>query len=122
MNKNSMLDKKSRYVIGGTSEKEQLGIGWWERKEFRPSPDDQLIVITGRHVGRIDLIATDFLGDSKYWWIIAQYNAIIDPFDEIQEGKYLRIPSQSTINLLIGKLGGSPSQRELKTNLIQPIL
>jgi hypothetical protein len=117
-----MLDKKSRYVIGGTSEKEQLGIGWWERKEFRPSPDDQLIVITGRHVGRIDLIATDFLGDSKYWWIIAQYNAIIDPFDEIQEGKYLRIPSQSTINLLIGKLGGSPSQRELKTNLIQPIL
>ena len=122
MIKNSLLDKKSRYVIGGTTEKEGSWIGWWERREFQPSDEDTLIAVTGQHVGRIDLLAYDFLGDTRLWWIIAQYNALIDPFAELVEGKYIRIPPQTMISLLTGKVGGVPSQRELKTNLIQPIV
>jgi hypothetical protein len=122
MNKNSMLVKTSRYVMGGVSEREEDRLGWWERKIFEKDPNDKFIVVTGRHVHRIDLLAHDFLGDSKLWWIIAQYNSLIDPYEEMQEGKYLRIPPQSVISLLNGKIGGTASQRELNMNTIYPIV
>ena len=108
--------------MGGTSEREENRIGWWERKEFQQNTNDTLIVLTGRHVGRPDLIAYDFLGDSKLWWLIAQYNGIIDPYEEFVEGKYLRIPPQSMLSLLNGKVGGVESQREITTIFIQPIV
>jgi hypothetical protein len=122
MNKNSMLVKTSRYVIGGVSEREENRLGWWERKIFEKDPNDKFIAVSGRHVHRIDLLAHDFLGDSKLWWIIAQYNSLIDPYEEMQEGKYLRIPPQSVISLLNGKIGGTASQRELNMNTIYPIV
>lgn len=122
MEQNSLQVKKSRYVIGGASEKEDLGIGWWERKDFTHTENDTFIVITGKHVGRPDLIAYDFLGDTRLWWLIAQYNHIIDPYDEFQEGKYIRIPPMNMVNSLTGKVGGIQSQREIATSFIQPIV
>lgn len=123
MNTNSLTDKNSRYVCGGVTEREEIGLGWWERKKFNFSADDTPIVITGRHINRIDLIAHDFLGNSKLWWVIAQYNSIIDPHSEIVEGKYLRIPSSSAVQLMMTpKTGGISSQREITSNFITPIV
>ena len=109
-------------MSGGTSENEELGIGWWERKDITQLELDKVVQVTGRHVNRIDLIAYDFLGDSKLWWVIAMYNIILDPHSEIYEGKYIRIPSSSAVQLLLsGKPGGVNSQREVKTS-ITPII
>lgn len=119
---NSLNLKNSRYVIGGVTEREENRLGWWERRIFDHTDADTFIVLTGRHVGRPDLIAYDFLGDSKLWWLVAQYNNIIDPFEEFQEGKYLRLPPKTMLNLLTGKIGGVQSQREITTNFIQPIV
>lgn len=115
-------NKTSRYVSGGTTENEELGIGWWERKDITQLELDKVVQVTGRHVNRIDLIAYDFLGDSKLWWVIAMYNIILDPHSEIYEGKYIRIPSTSAVQLLLsGKPGGVNSQREVKPS-ITPII
>jgi hypothetical protein len=123
MNTNSLLDKNSRYACGGTTEREDIGLGWWERKQYRFSETDTMITVTGKHVHRIDLLAYDFLGNSKLWWVIAQYNSIIDPHSEIVEGKYLRIPSTAAIQLMIApKTGGIASQREITTAFITPII
>lgn len=41
---------------------------------------------------RIDLIALEFYGASKFWWVIAYINKLSDPLD-IPKGQILIIPS-----------------------------
>ncbi len=33
------------------------------------------------------------LGDEKRWWVIAEFNQIVDPFDEIAVGRSMVLPS-----------------------------
>ena len=85
-------NKTSRYVSGGTSENEELGIGWWERKDITQLELDKVVQVTGRHVNRIDLIAYDFLGDSKLWWVIAMVNDVDGDSLIVPTGTELYIP------------------------------
>lgn len=111
---NSTLVRNSRYVSGGVSEVGVNTIEWWERTAFTTSPDDTAYVVEKRFVGRLDLITTMFLGEPRYWWLVAQYNAILDPYDEITEGRVLYIPTLDRVKLLMtGKTGGVPSTREV---------
>lgn len=48
----------------------------------------------------LPLLAERFLEDARRWWIIAEYNSIIDPFASIY-GMVLRIPSLSTLYLIL---------------------
>lgn len=52
--------------------------------------DDYIITVLG---DRLDLIASDFYGDTSLWWIIASANSL--PGDSIypEPGTQLRIPS-----------------------------
>jgi len=55
-----------------------------------PSNDDYYIIV--REQDRLDLIATDFYGDSTLWWVIAMANDL--PGDSLfpTPGFQLRIP------------------------------
>ena len=56
---------------------------------YKPSINDRVHeVIEG---DRLDTIAYKFLGDSKLWYIIADTNDIINPF-ELEIGQVLIIP------------------------------
>lgn len=57
------------------------------------SEDDVFHTVTKPEEGRIDVISLIAYNNSRYWWIIALANNIIDPFNEIKEGVVLRIPS-----------------------------
>jgi hypothetical protein len=121
--KSVVNDKNSRYVAGGVTEKGGIGIEWWEREEFSLAEDDLLVEVDHSIEYRLDLIAHIYLGNSKLWWLIAQYNAILDPYGEVTVGKIVRIPSLTRLqNLLSGSLGGVKSQREYFKNQIRPIL
>jgi nucleoid-associated protein YgaU len=48
---------------------------------------------------RLDLLAYTFYKNSKYWWVIADANAIKNPLD-LQTGLYIRIPDLSTFQAL----------------------
>jgi hypothetical protein len=123
MTTNSTLDKNSRYVSGGRTEVNSTALEWWERAVFPLDPSDELFTVDKRSEGRLDLIAHAFLGNSHLWWVIAQYNAILDPQAEISVGRVLRIPQQSRIqNILTGKLGGYASTREVPLSNITPIV
>lgn len=122
MTTNSTLDKKSRYVGGGVTENEPNGLGWWERRQWEFSQDDELIVVSQKYEHRIDLLASDYLNDSHLWWVIAQYNAILDPYAEIVQGTYLRIPPASKVqDMISGRTGGVTSQRQEHPSQIKPI-
>lgn len=43
----------------------------------------------------IQSIAFQYFGDSGYWVIIADYNAIYNPFIELEEGLELLIPTNN---------------------------
>jgi len=117
--RNSVLNSKTRYVSGGTSEMGQNSIEWWERNNFSAAPDDIVYMVEQKFSGRLDLIAALFLGDPHYWWVLAQYNNILDPFSEIVAGARIAIPSSSRLEVILsGKTGGIPSTREIPTTIL----
>ena len=121
--KNSTLVQNSRYVVGGQTEVSSTHLEWWERAVFTLDESDFKLVIDRSFEGRLDLIASTYLGDSHLWWFIAQYNAILDPYAEIVEGRVLRIPTQDRVKtMLAGRQGGYASTREVPLTNIVPIV
>ena len=46
----------------------------------------------------LDSIALDNYSNSTYFWVIADFNKIRDPFKKLEVGSKLKIPTLSTIN------------------------
>lgn len=120
---NSVKLKTSRYVHGGNTEISDNVLEWWERRNFGASPTDLRYVVENKYEGRLDLIAYAFYGDPKLWWIIGQFNNILDPITEIVPGAVLIIPIKDRVisEFLNKKMGGFKSQREIET-VISPVI
>ncbi|WP_407308203.1 hypothetical protein [Acinetobacter sp.] len=117
--KNSVLRRKSRYVSGGITEVSTGRLEWWERSVFQSGPGDLLYTVEKRFEGRLDLVAAMFLGEPRLWWVIAQYNSILDPYSEIVEGATITIPTVEKVNALLdGRTGGIPSAREVPISIL----
>lgn len=117
--KNSVFRRKSRYVSGGVTEVGVNRLEWWERNVYTSDTNDKLYTIDKRTAGRLDLIAAMFLGDPRHWWILAQYNKILDPFAEIVEGARIYIPSPERVDAMLdGRTGGVPSAREVPVSIL----
>jgi len=119
---NSIKLKNSRYVQGGNTEIENR-LEWWERRIFNTSPTDLRYVVENKYEGRLDLLAYAFYGDPKLWWLIGQYNNILDPITEIIPGTVLIIPIKDRVmlDMLNKKIGGYESQRTHQT-VISPVI
>lgn len=123
MEKNSTLVQNSRYVVGGETEVNQTALEWWERTVFTLDDSDTTYTVEAKAVGRLDLIAQAYLGDSSLWWLLAQYNMILDPYSEITVGRVLRIPSTARVKTMLkGQMGGYESKREVPLNNVTPIV
>jgi len=114
--KNSTYNlKNGRYVLGGTTEMSTFGLEWWSRAKISSHPSDIVYVVEKKYEGKPQLLGYVWYGDEGLWWVIAQYNGIIDPIEEIVEGKVLLIPLKDRMQreLFLGKAtGGAPSKRE----------
>lgn len=60
------------------------------------SNEDMSYVVDVETTNRLDLISQIVYTTPKYWWVIAQANYIIDPFD-VPYGTVLRIPVLSSL-------------------------
>ena len=117
--KNSLFRRTSRYVSGGVTEASDNKLEWWERTEFASDVSDSVYTVDQRTAGRIDIIAAMFLGEPRHWWVIAQYNKILDPFAEIVPGAKIYIPSPERVDaMLSGRTGGVPSAREVPVSIL----
>jgi hypothetical protein len=111
-NKNSLLLNTSRYVQGGVSETQNVRIEWWERSVFAKDPSDRVYVVEPIYEGRLDNISNAFYGDPRYWWVLAQFNNILDPASEVVAGRALLIPTKDRLSLMLtGRQGGVASTR-----------
>lgn len=117
--KNSVLVKSSRYVSGGTTEVNTNALEWWERNTISLFKDDQTYVIEKKFEGRLDQITALFLGEPRYWWVVAMYNNILDPNAECVEGAILYIPTIDRVKAILnGKTGGIVSLREVPISIL----
>lgn len=115
--------RNSRYVNGGVTEVSPGRVEWWERRIFPQDVMDDVYTVEPVYVGRLDLIANAFYDEPRYWWIIAQYNNILDPIAEIVIGKELFIPKKARLqtDFLNGKTGGIATTRVLKPS-VKPVI
>lgn len=86
-----MITRNSRYancVLFRDGSEEFFG---FRNAVDRPErPDDRFHkVVPG---DRIDLLAHRYFGDTKFWWVICDYNDIAFPLS-LEEGQVLRMPS-----------------------------
>ena len=115
-NVNSIYEKNSRYVHGGTTEVSSTFLEYWNRRKIPVSDTDTTYTIEELYEGRPDLLAAVMYGDSRLWWVILQYNAILDPITEFVQGRELVLPTKDRMfdEILIGKIGGIGSKRKHK--------
>ena len=119
---NSLFNKYSRYVGGGVTESADGFVEWWERTIFEEDPSDISYVVENFYEGRLDMIASLFYNEPRWWWLIAQYNNILNPAEEITAGRILRIPAKSRLPLMLGvRQGGIPSKKQ-PVQTISPII
>jgi len=119
---NSVHTKTSRYVQGALTEVGPTGLEWWARFTFPTDISDIVYTVNETTVGRLDKIANYFLNDPQLWWLIAQYNNILDPYSEIELGRVLYIPSTDRVQLMMTqKTGGIPTQRG-NESILPPVI
>ena len=113
--KNSLYNSKNgRYVLGGISETSSFAIEMWDATTLQPDSSDIIYYVEKKYEGYPHLLGYIFYGDIGLWWVICQYNGIIDPMEEIIEGKSLLIPTLDRINTLFSRsynISGIPSTR-----------
>lgn len=64
----------------------------WFQKIIDKSNEDQYFTVSVAEEGRLDIISNKYYSTSRFWWVIALANNIIDPFD-IPVDTVLRIPA-----------------------------
>lgn len=116
--KNSVFNTKNgRYVLGGFTEVSTQMLEWWSKSQVIGDPTDIVYFMERKYEGRPDMVGYVFYGDPGLWWIVAQYNNILDPFTELVEGKILIIPTLSRIKQAYTQnahVGGKPTTRKKK--------
>lgn len=120
---NSVFTKHSRYTHGGTTELDGKFLEWWDRKKFTKDTSDLFYVLEKTYEGRPDKLASVFYGDSSVWWLILQFNNILDVNEEFVAGVELRMPTKERLlqDMLTGKSGGVPSTK-IQPTIIGPIV
>lgn len=76
---------------------------------------EKLYRVSDRDRANLPGIAHRIYGDVGYWWIIALYNGIIDPINEIVPPLTLLLPSQASINTFLSRTNRSNSEKNLVT-------
>ena len=58
-------------------------------------------VVTPKQEYRPDLIAYEYLGNQKLWWIITAVNDIYHPFKDLYAGRKIKIPDSNLLFSLL---------------------
>jgi len=114
INNSAYNTKNGRYTLGGTTEVSSFALEMWDVNILPSDPSDIVYFVEKKYEEKPHLLGYVFYGDTGLWWVICLYNGIIDPINEIVEGKLLLIPTIDRIKAQIlsnNSTGGIPSTR-----------
>ena len=121
-NTNSLYNKYSRFVGGGSAETANGFIEWWESYIFEKDSTDRTYAVENAYENDLYTISSIFYDDFRWWWLIALYNNIIDPLTEVTAGRILLLPTKERAQLMVsGTTGGTESTRK-QVSTITPII
>ena len=114
--RNSTYNKKNgRYTRGGRTETNGAFVEWWDKRDVAKDPSDIIYIMEAKYEGRPEMLGYVFYGDTGLWWVICQYNGILDPMNELKEGVALLIPTKTKVSTYFKTdstaIGGVPSTR-----------
>jgi hypothetical protein len=66
-------------------------------KDIPRDPTDYIYTIEKIYEKKPQLLANALYGDTRLWWVILQYNSILDPITEFVEGVVLYIPQKERV-------------------------
>lgn len=84
-------------ITNGGSVVTENGKSFWKRREFLRHTDDTVFVITPKYHQNPDLLAYELYGNSKYEWLILQYNNITNPWKEFITGKSIQLMQKARV-------------------------
>jgi hypothetical protein len=91
----------------------------WNSIRIGADPSDRLYQVGTGEEGRLDIIAWNVYGNENYWWILAQANDVMVPFEEPYAGDRIRVPSISRILNVLGQVAaGTESQKYNQYGLV----
>lgn len=96
----SELDNTSRYNWSVEYIDSKNGDFFGTRQPLNLREDASDLFYTVSDCDRIDLIAYKYYGDVRLWWVIAEFNNIINPL-ELYAGTVLRIPTYDRIQMQV---------------------
>ena len=73
----------------------------WFPQEIATEDLGQAITVQLDEAGRLDTIADRYLGDWKFWWVIAHVNGIRDVVNDVVAGMELRMPADNVIKTMM---------------------
>lgn len=87
--------RNSRYANGlvATNRSNQPFLVLRRPLNLEPSEDDTIVVITQEYTKRPELLSSKAYGTPDYWWVIYEFNGIMDPLFDLKIDQVLRIPS-----------------------------
>ena len=107
---NSVENRNSRMVQGGTTDVYNKRLGWWEKRTLNKQDDDLFINVRENEAHRPDLISNRIYGKPIYAWLVLQYNNIVDPEVDLLVGTTLRLPTRARLilDIITKPEGGQP--------------
>ena len=60
-------------------------------------------MIDSSDVGRLDRLAYEFWGDPTLWWLLAWFNNIKNPLEDMSAGQIIKVPELSEVNAKVAE-------------------
>ena len=110
----STSNKMSRYVWGGSTQKSQTHLHWWDRRILPKDNSDSFYAIEKIYErANYWKLAFALYSNPELGMFILQYNNILDPMTEFTEGTIIRVPTQARVMAFINsaKTGGVQKEK-----------
>jgi hypothetical protein len=60
-------------------------------------PSINTVTVNSGFEANLPALAEKYMGDQNMWWILLQYNGLIDPIHDIRIGQVLKIPDRTSL-------------------------
>lgn len=73
------------------------------------------VIVKQNEVHRPDLIAHRIYGDTRFWWVLMEYNGFMDMFNDLEEDVVVRYPEKNSLLKAIER-ASRKVQKAIKNN------
>lgn len=89
--------QRTRYTLGGNVDQNPIGTGFWTRTTLARRDDDIKLVLNSITAKSPNILTRKLYGRDNLMWLVWLYNDILDPVEEMVEGKIIYLPNPDRV-------------------------